>query len=151
MAFTKLRKMIEEVFPKTPVPEYRLSNAIIDDDYGDTSYAFEEKWTTWDQIEDWQVAKCYVLFAYAPPDAAAYYTPRYMIYVLDDIDGTVDQETFGIGSGSGDCLVWYLQRAKKSGYKETAFNHKQIQVIELFLNELSNDKEYRITLEVGEK
>ncbi|MGI9569716.1 MAG: DUF6714 family protein [Desulfobulbia bacterium] len=141
--------MIEEAFPKTPTPEYKLSNAIIDDDYGDTTYAFEEKWETWDQIEDWQVAKCDVLFSFAPPEAAVYYTPRYMNYALDDIDGAVDQETLGYGSGSGDCLAWYLQAAEKSGFKETAFNEEQIQVIELFLKELRNDEEYKVTLDVG--
>ena len=141
--------MIEEAFPKKPAPEYRLSNAIIDDDYGDTTYAFEEKWETWDQIEDWQVAKCDVLFSFAPSGAAVYYTPRYMIYVLDDIDGTVDQETLGYGTGSGHCLVWYLQREKKSGFKEAAFNEEQIQVIEIFLEELKNNEEYKLILEVG--
>ena len=58
----ELREAIYEFFPNQGAPNYRLSNAIIDDDYGDTSHSFEENWVTWDQIENWQIAKSNVFF-----------------------------------------------------------------------------------------
>ena len=145
--FKKLRKKIERVFRLTPVPLYRLSDAIIADDYGDDSYAFEETWLTWIEIKDWQVAKCDMLFSFAPPKIAAYFIPRYMIYVLDEIEGVVDQNYVDWGQGSGYALIWFLIKSQKNNYEDLELMSVQLDVIEEFLLKIKIDDDYRIVLE----
>ena len=102
---TDLRKRIAEVFPKNPATEYHLSDAIVEDAYGATDYAFFEHWATWDEIEDWQIAKSDVFFSYAPPEAAAYLLPRFMLFVLDERDGVVPGEFQD--RGASDATVFF--------------------------------------------
>lgn len=136
---------ILEAFPLRPVPHYRLSDAIVADDFGSRTNVFDEQWETWDQIETWQVAKCEVFFSYAPPNAAVYLTPRFMVYVLDEVNDPASAS----GSNTGDFFVWWLQRLKRSGFKGVPFSYRQRSVIELFLQCLESDPNYRITLETG--
>ena len=139
------RDAIVEAFPLRPVPLYRLSDAIVADDFGSRTNVFDEQWETWDQIETWQIEKCEVFFSYAPPSAAAYVTPRFMVYVLNEVS---DPATAS-GSNSGDCFVWWLQKLKRSGFEGFPFSLRQRSVIEMFLQCLEADPNYRITLEVG--
>ena len=144
-----LREEIEKQFPLENAPSYRLSDAIIEDDYGDTSYAFEESWSTWAEIENWQLAKSDVYFSYAPHDAALYVLPRFMLFVLDDIDGKLESEHQD--TCTTDSAVWYIQRLKKKRYESTGFSGAQINVIERFLAYIYEDLNYKATIDVGEK
>ena len=133
--FSELRRKIVECFPIKPAVRYKLSQAIIEDDYGDESKAFEENWSTWDQIEDWQVARCDVLFSYAPTNVIEYLIPRYMLFFLDEIENKIPDEAYKKTSdSSGESAVHYLQSKKDVHYKRSGFNELQLEVIELFLN-----------------
>lgn len=149
MELKQVRQKIIKEFPLAPITEYRLSDAIVEDDYGDTDGTFVEDWSTWNEIEDWQVARCSALFSFAPPKAISYLIPRYMIFVLDDICGYIDRKS--IDTYSGDCLIWYLQRARMSGYANQGFTKKQIDTIESFLGEIKNHDYYRTVMEIGER
>ena len=144
-----LREDIQTLFPLADAPSYRLSDAIIEDDYGDTSYAFEESWSTWAEIENWQLAKSDVYFSYAPQDAALYVLPRFMLFVLDDIDGKLESKNQD--TCATDSAVWYIQRLKKNGYESTNFTSVQIEVIEQFLAYIYKNLNYKATIDVGEK
>ena len=127
--------MIYECFPRKPVVNYKLSQAIIADDYGDESNAFEENWCTWDEIEDWQVARCDVLFSFAPAETIEFLIPRYMLFFLDEIEKKVSIQAYKNASDvSGENAVNYLERLKDNNYRNSGFNESQIEVIELFLN-----------------
>ncbi|MDB5976992.1 MAG: hypothetical protein JWR07_3752 [Nevskia sp.] len=136
---------ILDAFPLHPVPAYRLSDAIAEDDYGDRRSAFDEHWETWDQIESWQIARSAAFFSYAPPAAAAYLAPRFMLYVLDEISGSIDASA----SDSGDFFIWWLQRLRRTNFSDSRFTAKQISIIELFLAQLGGHPDYQIVLEVG--
>ena len=114
-------------------PIYRLSNAIIDDDYGDTSGAFEENWVTWNQIENWQIAKSDVFFSFAPREAAAYLLPRFMIFTLDEIESKLNEYS---GLAASDCATEYIKllEKRKYDYKGINFNETQIKVLKQFLS-----------------
>ena len=132
--YTDLRNKIYECFPRKPAVNYKLSEAIIADDYGDESNAFEENWCAWDEIEDWQVARCDVLFSFAPANAIEYIIPRYMIFFLDEIENKIPVGAYKNASDvSGDNAVNYLKRIKDNDYRNSGFNETQIEVIELFL------------------
>ncbi len=145
--FSVLRRQITNTFPLQPASKYRLSDAIADDDYGDRRFTFEETWKSWDEIENWQVVKCDVFFCFAPSEAAAYMIPRYMIYVLDDIEEMLPPECRSYSSG--DTAIWHLQRLEKKEYKNSCLSQDQIDVIEDFLVEIRNDLDYSATLDVG--
>jgi hypothetical protein len=142
-----LRHQISNAFPKLPATTYRLGDAITADDYGDPRNTFEETWNTWDEIENWQITKCTIFFAFAPADAAAYLVPRFMLFVLDEIEGKLSPEHQGYNSG--DATVWHLQRLKNAKYENSPLNESQKNVIELFIDEIQKDPDYAITLDVG--
>jgi hypothetical protein len=142
-----LRDRIREAFPERGAPTYRLSDAIIEDDYGDETFAFEEKWRTWTEIEDWQIAKSNVFFCFAPLDAALYVLPRFMLFVLDDIEGKLHKDHSDFGAG--DSAVWFIQRLKKQGFRDTELSKAQIEVIEEFLGHIYRDYDYQVTVDVG--
>jgi len=144
-----IREAIDTVFPKLDAPKYRLSNAIIEDDYGDDSYTFKEEWETWDQIEDWQLVKSDVFFSYAPLPVAIYVLPRFLFFVLDEIDGLLEEEHQGCGAG--DTAVWFVQRLKNKGYQNTGLSKAQIDVLEKFLAHAYQDYDYSVTIDVGKK
>ena len=132
--FNELRSLIREAFPSEPAVKYRLSRAIIDDDYGEETNAFEESWGTWEEIEDWQVTRCYVFFSFAPAEAKEYFLPRYMIFLLDQIEGKIDDGIYSNASDlSGESAVYYIKRLKKGNYAKCNFNEFQVGVIETFL------------------
>lgn len=136
--FSELRQQIYACFPQKPAVDYALSDALIADAYGDQRYAIEEQWETWEQITDWQVARCDVLFAFAPAKASAYFIPRYMLFSLDQIEDKIPEETYRDASDvSGDNAEFYLTNLKKTHYKDSLFTQPQIDVIELFLATVS--------------
>jgi len=141
-----IREAINVVFPKCEAPKYRLSDAIIEDDYGDDSYAFKEEWETWDQIEDWQIVKSDVFFSYAPIPAAIYLLPRFMLFVLDEINGLLAEENQGYGTG--DSAVWFVQRLKNKEYKNTGLSKAQIDLLEQFLGHIYKDYDYSVTIDM---
>ena len=145
--FSVLRRKITNTFPLQPVPKYRLSDAIADDDYGDRHFTFEETWKSWDEIENWQIVKCDIFFCFAPPEAAAYMIPRYMVFVLDEIEEKLPSESRGYSSR--DTAVWHLQRLQKKKYKNSSLTLHQINVIEGFLVEIRSDPDYSATLDLG--
>ena len=143
----ELRNRIRQAFPECGAPSYRLSDAIIDDDYGDRTFAFEEKWKTWSEIEDWQIAKSNVFFCFAPLDAALYVLPRFMLFVLDDIEGKLHKDHSDYGAG--DSAVWFIQRLKNRNYRKTELSKGQIAVIEEFLGHIYRDCDYQVTVDAG--
>ena len=92
----QLRNQILENFPKLPKPKYLLSDAIIADDWGETCNVIEEKWNDWSEIEDWQVNACPYVFTYLEFEDSIYYLPRYLIFIIDDIEGKVEEGVNGI-------------------------------------------------------
>ena len=144
-----IRSKIKEQFPLQGAPSYRLSDAIVEDDYGDTSLTFEESWNTWAEIENWQIVKSDVFFSYAPKSAAIYLLPRFMIFVLDEIESKLEPQY--LGNSAGDCAVWYIQTLKKKNYKNTKLTSLQIEVLENFLAYIYKDLDYRVTVDVGDE
>jgi hypothetical protein len=145
----ELREEIKNAFPMSGAPRYRLSDAIIEDDYGDDSYAFKEDWGTWEEIENWQLVKSDVFFSYAPIDAAIYILPRFMLFVLDEIEGKLQTEYQGYSAG--ESAVWFIQRLKKRDYRGSSLTTSQVSVIENFLSYIYKDCNYRVTVDVGQK
>ena len=144
-----LRGRIREVFPESGAPNYRLSDAIVEDDYGDKTFAFEEKWKTWAEIEDWQIAKSNVFFSFAPMNAALYVLPRFMLFVLDDIEGKLHKDHSDYGAG--DSAVWFIQRLKNRNFQNTDLSKEQIEVIDSFLDYIYLDYDYQVTVDVGKR
>lgn len=138
--FKELRKLIVEAFPYLlPPSKYRLSDAITEDDYGDNTYSFKETWRTWEEIYDWQVAQCSVIFTYAPSEVAEYLLPRYMMFVLDDIENRLDDNTFkDAGDGSGDSAVYYIKKLKRNSYCDSSFCDIQIRALDTFIKSIDN-------------
>jgi len=141
-----LREKIHNEFPKEGAPAYRLSDAIKDDDYGDTTYTFEETWETWEQITDWQVVKSEVFFSFAPKNAAIYVLPRFMLFVLDEIEGILPQEYQSFGAG--DAAVWFIESLKRKNYRNSGLSDSQISVIEQFLSLVYQDYDYSVTVTI---
>lgn len=142
-----IRDRIRHVFPESGAPTYRLSDAIIEDDYGDRTFTFEEKWKTWTEIEDWQIAKSSVFFSFAPLDAALYVLPRFMLFALDDIEGKIHKNYSGYGSG--DSVVYFIQQLKNRNFKNTNLSKEQIEVIDFFIAYIYQDYDYQIAVDVG--
>ena len=139
----KLRTQILETFPKTPKPKNSLSDAIIADDWGKTDNAIEESWNDWTEIEDWQVNVCPYVFTYLDFEDSKYYLPRYLVFILDDIEGKVDKSlnadvaitifNFIIGN-------WSKLRDQLGGEK--------IKLVKDLLITCKNDLNYSIDLEM---
>ena len=140
-----LRDKIAAAFPLRPAPGYRFSDAIRDDDHGSSRNVFDESWSTWAEIETWQIEKASVFFSFAPSDAAAYATPRFMLYVLDLIEGAIPQSD----SDSGDLFIWWLQRQRLDLYAESGFTQEQTEVVKMFLEEIATDSDCAFALGVG--
>ena len=87
-----LRKQILKSFPKNPRPKHSLSDAITADDWGDPKNTFTEKWNDWTEIEDWQVNDCPYVFYYLEFKDKLYYLPRFMVFMIDDMNGDVSKE-----------------------------------------------------------
>lgn len=129
-----LRETIYQVFPKEGAPNYKLSDAIIADDYGDSSCAFEEKWVSWDEIENWQIANTNgVFFSFAPRDVCAYLIPRFMIFTIDEHEGKLGEFA---RLAASDCAGDYVALLEKKhfDYAGTNFTTSQIQVLKNFLD-----------------
>lgn len=137
----QLRDRVLVVFPLYPKPSYTLSDALIDDDYGDTARAFEEKWVNWTQIKDWQVDRCQPLFSYAGDDAV-YYIPRWMLFVLDHM--TVPGFSRRYEKASDDALLWYLRKHQKTSYANLYLTPSQIVLVNDFLEFVRFHDDYRV-------
>ncbi len=135
LAFIDLRRRIAIEFPLSPAPAYRLANALVDDAWGQVDEAFpddwqEESWSNWSEISDDQVALCPYFFCFAPPEVSPYYTPRWMLWVLDAIE-----VRHSSNSCSGDNFIWWLLRHRAKNWLEAGFSLTQIEVLEDFLKE----------------
>jgi len=128
----KVRASINEAFPKHPaVTSYTLSDGLIDD-YCPVEKTFKEDWETWDEIEDWQILRSDTFLNFAPPESFAYLVPRFMVFVLDDIDGVLPIECQG--SGIPDAVVTYLERQLKINSRNPILSDSQLEVIKDFLD-----------------
>lgn len=126
-----------------------MSDAIIEDDYGDTTCMFKESWDTWEQIENWQLVKSDVFFSYAPKPAAIYILPRFMLFALDEIEGTLPKVYQGYSTG--DTVVWFIEALKRKDFRNSGLSVTQISVIEKFLSFIYRDYDNSVTIDVGNK
>ena len=133
----KLREAIYEFFPKKCSQNYKLSDGLIEDDHGDTFNAFEESWVTWDQIENWQIARSAVVLSYAPRDVAAFLLPRFMVFTLDEIDGNLGEFSGLSASDSAIDFIEIIER-RQYDYNGTNFTASQTETLKKFLEYVRN-------------
>lgn len=146
LAFIELRRRIGAEFPLSPAPAYRLANALVDDSWGQVDEAFpddwqEESWSDWSEISDAQIALCPVFFCFAPPEVSPYYTPRWMLWVLDAIE-----RRHSLDSLCGQQFIWWLLRHRAKRWLKSGFSAAQIAVLEDFLSQIKNDPDYAGTI-----
>ncbi len=132
-----LREKIIEIFPLEPKPKYTFKDYVKDD-------SFEEpKWKNWSEINNKLINRAPNIFAFAPPDEAIYYVPRYMYYILDDIEGNLQLRT-----DAADNLVTFLLRHRLTSYEKLNLNINQITLIEFFLDHIYSNQDYKITIDI---
>jgi|GEM_PF-6300801 len=144
---SEIRKKIFDVFPREPVSKIRLSDAAVADHFGDESKSFKEDWKDWTEIQDWQLEKCDgSLFAFYEGKDISYFIPRYMIWVLDEMNKGTEAR---LHAWWGLRVVSYLaNRRKLISYDLYAdFDERQKEVIEDFLIHVEGNNEFRDLLD----
>ena len=132
-----LREKIKELFPLEPKPKYTFKDYATNDNFE------ENLWSDWSQIDNALISKAPDIFALAPPNDTIYYIPRYMIYILDDIDGKITDASDG-----ADNLVTFLLRHRLTSYEKLNLNNNQITFIEFFLDHIYSYQDYKITIDI---
>jgi hypothetical protein len=134
-----LKLEILKVFPKDNTTGRILSDAIVADNWGDQKYinCLSESWKDWTEITNKQIDNCSSLFAFFEDKEISYFVPRYMIWVLDDIQNKIEYE-YGC---SGDSTISWLLLISKNGVINDLFNNEQQDCISRFLK-LSRTEDY---------
>lgn len=129
--YEKLKYEILKLFPLENTTGKILSDAIVDDNLGDEQYVncLLENWVDWTEITDQQIDGSSSIFCFFENKEISYFIPRYMIWVLDDIQNQIEYD-YGC---SGDNTIYWLLFISKNGLINELFNKDQKDCISTFL------------------
>ena len=75
-------ELVRVAFRAVPRPTYTLADALVDDEWGEESYRFEELDQRWEDIPDKYIERTDSAFCFLPTASWSYYIPAYMVHSL---------------------------------------------------------------------
>ena len=140
----ELKKNIIDLFPKKPLPKNKLNDAVYLYKYGkiEQQDLCDDKWVDWTKITDNDISKCDILFNYLDFYDCLYFLPRYMIWILDDIDNVLDPD---IDRTSVDIPLFKWIYTHWSQIQDST-DLKRVTLIKQFLAYCNEDEDYSISL-----
>src|SRR5688572_24994413 len=121
-----LRKRTLHSFPLTPLPEVKLQDAVLRDDWGHAPKEWPvESWRNWTEIPIDLLKSAECLLDYFDGPDLTYFLPRFIFALLDEAEYSPIQ--FSIATES---FVYHLTRWRKKNYSGIALTGDQKDLLE---------------------